>query len=347
LLRGVFQPKLLLLTLASLHAGCATVEKYRGEQRARAPLPLETANRFCYEPVPVEADLSVRKEKRRYTIYDTTIEAGLPEFDDDSPITAEYYQPTGEGPWPVAIVLPILNGGKELVRPFATHFVKHGYAAIIVDTVQRKTLLEDLGHPELAIRQTVLRHRRVIDWAATRPELDTTRVVVFGASLGGFNAFLLAALDERVRAVAPALAAADLPSVLTTSNENRIASAIEAAKKDMGLDQAGMLDYLEQGIETDTSLLARHVDPERVLMVIAKYDKSVPNEKQRELREIMGQPAAIILPTGHVQSAAFIFQLRRKIRKFFDAVLELPGSGSVAVLPADRCAGSGQMPQSS
>lgn len=325
--------------LASLlQAGCATVDDYHGTKAVPAALPLEIANRFCYDRLPVRADLALRKSKRNFTIHDATIEAGLPEFEDDSPITAEYYQPRGEGPWPVAIVLPILNGGKELVRPFATHFVKHGYAAVIVDTVQRKTLLEDLGHPELAIRQTVLRHRRVIDWAETRPELDASQVFVFGASLGGFNAFLLAALDERVRAVAPALAAADLPYVLVNSSEDRISRAITAAGRGMGFDQIEMLDYLEREIETDTSILARHVDPARVLMVIAKYDKSVPREKQYELRAIMGQPAAIMLPTGHVQSAAFILRLRKEVRRFFDTVLEAGEPGSVALLPEARCA---------
>lgn len=341
----LLRPAFVLLLL--LQVGCATVEDFRGTQRALVPLPVETANRFCYDAAPVDADVSPRKEKRKFTVYDATIESGLPEFEDDSPITAEYYEPRGDGPWPVAIVLPILNGGKELVRPFATHFVKHGYAAIIVDTVQRKTLLEDLGHPELAIRQTVLRHRRVIDWAATRPELDTSQVVVFGASLGGFNAFLLAALDERVRAVAPALAAADLPYVLMNSNEDRIASAIAGAMESMAFDETEMFDYLEREIETDTSVLARHVDPARVLMVIAKYDKSVPRDKQLELRELMGQPAAIILPTGHVQSAAYILQLRKKVRLFFDAVLERNDAGTVALLPEARCRASMRTYQSS
>ena len=102
---------------------------------------------------------------------------------------------------------------------------------MIVDTVQRRTLIEDLVNPESAIRLTVLRHRRVIDWVVNQPQLDASRLAVFGASLGGFNALYVAALDPRIRAVVPALVAGDLPYVLVHSNERRIAESVETTRQ--------------------------------------------------------------------------------------------------------------------
>ena len=264
------------------------------------------------------------------------MEAGLDGFDDDSPITLEFYEQLENTPSPVVLVLPILNGQKHLVRPFATHFAKNGYAVVIVDTVQRKTLLEDLANPEPAIRQTIQRHRRVIDWVASRPDLDVSRLAVFGPSLGGFNALFLAAVDERVSVVSPALVGGSLPFVLVTSEERRIKEAVAGAKAELSMDDKQLMQHLTENIETDTLMIAPHVHADRVLMVLAKFDKAVPYESQVKLREVMGQPEAITLPTGHKTAAAYLFYLRSRVLKFFDRKLAEPSEHGTAVVSA-RC----------
>jgi len=324
-----------ILACTALCAGCATTAAIPDNIRVPRPVPLEIAERYCYEPGDLVVRQALRKQKSRWLIQDVEIDLHVA-GDDAGPITLEYYQLPTSGPAPVALVLPILNGQKELVRPFATHFAKHGYAAVIVDTLQRKTLLEDLLHPEAAVRETIVRHRRVLDWIAAQPELDASRIVVFGASLGAFNALYLAAADSRIRAAATALVGGDLPYVLTHSNERRIIAAAEGAARELGTDMAGLAGHLEEHLETDTLSVAQHLYPERVLMIMATLDKTVPYDKQLELREALGNPEAVILPTGHKLSAAYIFQVRSRIRRFFDRVLASEG-GSVADLPAVSC----------
>ena len=46
---------------------------------------------------------------------------------------------------------------------------------------------------------------RIVDWLTSRPDCDTTRIGVTGASGGGTQTFILAALDERVAAAFPAV----------------------------------------------------------------------------------------------------------------------------------------------
>lgn len=46
---------------------------------------------------------------------------------------------------------------------------------------------------------------RIMDWLTSRPDCDTTRIGVTGASGGGTQTFILAALDERVTAAFPAV----------------------------------------------------------------------------------------------------------------------------------------------
>jgi dienelactone hydrolase len=318
-------------------AGCATIQPLAEGARDPTSMPTSIADRFCYAAGPIDNTVALQEEKRAYRIYDVALDPGVDESGDDSPITLEFYSPDGAGPVPVILVLPILNGQKHLVRPFATHFANHGYAAVIVDTVQRRTLLEDLIHPEDAIRRTVMRHRMVLDWVENRPDLDASRIGVFGASLGGFNALYLAALDDRVRAVVPALVAGDLPYVMTHSNERRIVEAVEGAKAELSMTADELQAYLESMLATDLLTVAPHLDPTRIMMVIAKRDKAVPYEKQVELREALGSPEAVYVPTGHVTTAAYLFYLRSRARKFFDRKLLDDESGSVATLPAGRC----------
>ena len=329
---------LLAAVAANIVAACATVQPLDDRGREPASMPTSIAERFCYAARPPGNTVTLQEEKRAYRIYDVSMDPGVDESGDDSPVTLEFYMPDGTESAPVILVLPILNGQKDLVRPFATHFAKHGYAAVIVDTLQRRTLLEDLIHPEEAIRRTVMRHRRVLDWIEAQPGLDANRIGVFGASLGGFNALYLAALDDRVRAVVPALVAGDLPYVMTHSNERRIVEAVEGAQAELSMNADELEAYLDEKLVTDLLTVAPYVDPGRILMVIAKRDKAVPYEKQVELREALGSPEAIYLPTGHVTTAAYIFYLRSRARRFFDRKLVVGESGSVATLPANRCA---------
>ena len=325
------------VTLVAQLCACASVETLTDDYETPSPLPRSYLEQFCYEPAPVENEMVFIKEKKSYRVFEGSIDAGHDGADDDSRITFEFYEPSDDSPSPVVLLMPILNGQKHLMRPFATKFARNGYAAVIIDTVQRRTLLDDLGDPEPAIRLTIQRHRRVIDWVETRPDLDASRIAVFGASLGGFNALYLAAMDPRVRAVSPALVGGSLPYVLVTSDERRIVEATEAAKARLSMDDEQLMDHLTKKIETDTLTVAPHMNADRVLMVLTKYDTTVPYDSQLRLRGAMGNPEAITLPTSHNMAAAYLFYLRSKILKFFDRKLSEDSEHGTAVIPDDVC----------
>jgi pimeloyl-ACP methyl ester carboxylesterase len=304
--------------MLALLSACASVQPLERPHPVAVPMPPEVAQRFDYEAGPVEAQLTEVRENAVYRVFDGEFAPGIAGSDDDSPITFEYYEQVDVDRAPVVLVLPILNGQKNVVRPFASHFAHNGYNVVIVDTVQRKTLLEDMLDPEAAIQRTAIRHRRVLDWVDTMPKIDKDRIAVFGASLGGFNALFLTATDTRVRASALALVAGDLPYVLTHSSEGRIIDAADGAMETLQTDREGLRQYLQQNIVSDPLSLARHIDPERVLLVLAKFDDAVHYEKQIELQEAMGQPESITLPTGHVSTAAYLFYLRSRVLDFFE-----------------------------
>ena len=325
------------VTLVAQLCACASVERLPEGYQTPSPLPRTYLEQFCYEPVPIENELVLVKEKKRYRVLEGSINAGPNGSDDDVQITFEFYEPSGDSPSPVVLLMPILNGQKHLMRPFATKFARNGYAAVIIDTVQRRTLLDDLGDPEPAIRLSIQRHRRVIDWVETRPDLDASRIAVFGASLGGFNALYLSAMDPRVSVVTTALVGGSLPYVLVNSDERRIVEATEAAKARLSMDDEQLLDFLSENIETDVLALAAHMNADRVLMVLTKYDTTVPYDSQLRLRDAMGRPEAITLPTSHNMAAAYLFYLRSRVLKFFDRKLSEESDHGTAVMPNDLC----------
>ncbi len=322
-------------------SSCASVTKLPDDYVAPDPLPQDYLAEFCYTQVPLVETLDLLKEKKAYRIHEAEIHAGLDGFDEDSPITFEYYEQMAETPSAVIMLMPILNGQKHVMRPFAKLFAKKGYAVIIIDNVQRKTLLDDLKNPDPAIRQVVERHRRVIDWAQSRRELDVSRLSVFGASLGGFNALYLAAIDERIDVAAIALVGGSLSDVLVNSNERRIVEAVDKVKLDLELDDAQLIDYLDAKIKTDTLTVARHVNADRIQMTLAKYDKAVPYSNQQELYAAMGQPEAITLPTGHVTAALYLFYLRSSVLKFFNRKLAADTTSGTAIMDPGHCQESG------
>jgi hypothetical protein len=128
-----------------------------------------------------------------------------------------------------------------------------------------------------------------------------------------------------------------LPYVLVNSDERRIVEATEAAKARLSMDDEQLLDFLSENIETDVLALAAHMNADRVLMVLTKYDTTVPYDSQLRLRDAMGNPEAITLPTSHNMAAAYLFYLRSRVLKFFDRKLSEESDHGTAVMPNDLC----------
>jgi len=322
-------------------AACASTEKLAAEYPGPRPFPAASLQAHCHEPRRWTDEYELLSETDDYRVHQVTmrVEGGHADADagDEVPITFEFYEQKSPGPVPVAVLLPILNGQKDVMRPFAKHFAANGYGVVIVDTTQRKTLLEDIVDPEPAIRLTIDRHRRVLDWVEARADLDSSRVGVFGASLGGFNALFLTAFDSRVSVLSVALVGGSVADVMVRSDEGRIVRSVAGARERLGMTNAELRDYLAEKIETDTLSVAPYLDAGRVLLVLARFDDAVPYELQRDLREAMGRPKSITVPTGHATAALYLFYLRARVLEFFDATLSRPGIPvSTAPLP-DVC----------
>lgn len=130
------------------------------------------------------------------------------------------------------------------------------------------------------------------DYLETRAEVDPERIVLVGASLGGFFAALAAAVDTRFRNVALLYTGADLPRIIAANGEE----APEPARR-LGADLAALpVRYLEP---------ARYVPaiaPRPLLLVNGLHDDRIPRESALALLRAARAPKELVwLPTGHLE----------------------------------------------
>jgi cephalosporin-C deacetylase-like acetyl esterase len=190
------------------------------------------------------------------------------------------------GPVPVIIFLHGLRDSKseDYMQVGNRIFLRNGYAVLRIDAQnhgerKRHDLKLDLtqGYPYWSrgvVIQSVFDLRRAVDFIASRPELDSSRVAFFGASFGGFVGTVFVGVDERVKAAVIALAGGGL----------NLLFGVQAAspKVDEFLSVVEPLNFVGR------------ISPRPLLMLNAKQDETVPPIAARWLYARAGEPKKII-----------------------------------------------------
>jgi len=184
---------------------------------------------------------------------------------------------------------------------------EHGFAS---GTLQRpgRTLRDHESIEQLGDTWTaVVRHERAfLGWALARPGIEPRGAGCVGLSLGGMFAVVLTAVEPRVRWSTICIAGADIPDILVHSNEIR-------ARRWGGEQLAGfdgsprkLQAALRERIGVEPARFALSIDPSRILMVRAAFDRTMPGRNSSLLWECLGRPKRITLPTEHYTSALFL-----------------------------------------
>lgn len=309
-------PPLLLITACLLLAGCAHFgadRKYQGP----ALLPAEIASRFSHNRAEGPFTEKVLKHKEKYTLKRIEFPSTSNILPYNHTICIDYYDVHSDHEKPVIMVLPVLGGKNRIAKAFATYFAENGYASIVVhrqskykDNIQLETLND-------TFRQIVLDHKQALDWIEKQPDIDRRKIGVFGVSMGGIKSALISALDDRIRASVIALAAGDLPYVLSFSDEEGIVKRRNRILSENKLTLDQFHGQLSKAISCDPMYFAPYMDAKKVLMILAIFDSTVPYAKGVELREQMGSPETIYLFAGHYTSFLYIDYIKAQSMRFF------------------------------
>ena len=114
----------------------------------------------------------------------------------DGHFAAILRKPDGIACPPVVVMVPGLDSAKEEMESYELPFLARGMATLLVDGPgqgESEYRFAIRGDYEVAVQA-------MMDWIATRPDIDAGRAGLWGVSLGGYYAPRAAAFERRVRA---------------------------------------------------------------------------------------------------------------------------------------------------
>lgn len=290
-----------------------------GDAEGRVPQIFQLpAQEFECQAAPATINGKVRVVKLTYPSPVTTDVAA------NNTVHAEYFQPSGSGPFPACVVLHILGGDFLLSQTIANHLAQNGVAALFVKmpyygerrppTSPRRMISPNPEQTVEAMTQAVLDIRRAVAWLAQRKEIDPQRLGITGISLGGIMSALSGAVEPRFGSVAIYLGGGNFVDFLW---ENQTPEAVAFRTK-----------WLADGNTKESfAKLINRVDPvtyghllkgRRVLMVAAQNDEIIlPRNAIALWESINKEPRLVWLDAGHYTAARFLPRELIRLDMFF------------------------------
>lgn len=245
--------------------------------------------------------------------------------------------PGGTGPYPAVILAHGMGGLKEWTLPdVADAFVEAGFVALAFD-------YRNFGDSGGTPREEVDHCGQIEDWRSAitfvglQPDVDSGRIGLWGTSLGGRNALLVAALDRRIGCVV-----AQVPPIGNTPQEVSYmvtGGDLDAFYRELAEDRRDRMlgkepkyltfatdDYssdhgeywktfgeaerrnwvprhslrsYEPNLTFDIMPFMKSISPTPLLMLIADNDAMCSTERQKQAFEAVGEPKKLMVFEGH------------------------------------------------
>lgn len=222
-------------------------------------------------------------------------------------------------PWPFVLTLPILGGGRELMRIVGAELARRGHAVGWTERVGSALRPGQTG-PELErmLRRTVVHNRMLVDWAARQDWVDPDAMACVGMSMGGMIGCVLLAAEPRLAAGALCLAGGDLPELALHTTEGRAVRWRRWRRLTDGIGGDELRRELDGFLVSDPARLGPYVPTEKVFLVGGRFDEVVPRANQDVLWESLGRPRRLLLPLGHYTSALALEPILSAVDRFFE-----------------------------
>jgi pimeloyl-ACP methyl ester carboxylesterase len=175
-------------------------------------------------------------------------------------------------------------------------------------------------------RSAVVDMRRLVEWAATRPEIDASRIAFVGFSMSALVTATLLANEPQIAAGVLMMGAARFADVFSQCR-NRAGDVRDHALNSFGWTVDEYRQFFKALFDpADPVRFEGRYDPSRILMIDAMFDDCMPESSRAALWEITGHPQRVTFLYQHRSAFYSLTPLglnvsRRKIYRFLDEKL--------------------------
>lgn len=299
-----------------LAVGCTSHVYYPGAEHPHPVSGRPPITAFDYgEPAGALTLLPPSGRRAGYSSHRFIMPASFENGQPGNRMTGTYYASLVPGKRPLVIVLPVWGVSEYPSVKMARAILKRSRGRLNVLRVDGRNRLIDWKRIEQAttleeftsgvtnsadrLKHAVIDARRLIDWAATRDEIDQDRVGLVGFSISAVTGTLVVQSDSRVRASALVMGGAQIGRIVSECPGNE-----EQTRKGI-IDKLGLsLGEYERTISArfeglDPADYPNRVDPGSVLIVDAAKDECIPEESREAWWEALGRPERISMNYAH------------------------------------------------
>ncbi|OGN91589.1 MAG: hypothetical protein A2Z70_04520 [Chloroflexi bacterium RBG_13_48_17] len=299
-------------------------------------------NPYNYQRQHIKANLQLKEKNSRWLRYAVDFPTAHGFYNgENATVRGEYFQPRNVSRAPLAIV--IHGWGDRSAIPcqlLARTLVKKGFAAFIFYLVFHTSRMPETMQSHMpylntedwfeGYRASVIEVRQIIDWANSRPELDKERIAVLGISLGGFVSEIAMGIDKRIKAGVFMIAGGNSETITWKTNNDAIVKGHGCTEAECHEIRSRYPQYLaevaEKGVDnvvplnhcflTDALTFAPYLRELPVLMLNAKWDKTIPKEATLDFWEACHKPSIVWLPGTHITFWLWYPVIAREIIRF-------------------------------
>lgn len=229
-----------------------------------------------------------------------------PQTGDTRNLKLYLYRPDVDKKVPLVMVIPTLDGITVLEPSIAVQLCDSDIAAIIADVNNpiQPPELPSWGVEDKNNRSAILSLRTILDYAETDPRFERDQIGMMGLSLGGITTAMMAGVEpDRLRAVVITVGGGNLPYVMAESDNSKVTELRRRRMSYLGLrDVSEYEERLHESIRFDPMYFASRANRDRVLMVMAERDSTVPFSVQRDLFSALKKPDYMLFSGGHIGS---------------------------------------------
>jgi dienelactone hydrolase len=258
------------------------------------------------------------------------------------PVTARYYQGKLAGAKPLVIVLPVWGISSYPSKTIADSLRARSGGGINILQVDGEHMLFDWAAIGDARSEAEFHHlldltvqrfadmvidvRRLVDWAETRPEVDTGRIALIGFSMSAIVGSIVLTNEPRIDVGVLVVGGADLHEILAACN-GRMQRTRERIVERFGWSIEQFKEELKAPLAAINPVrFAGRLDPDRVLIIEAGQDSCIPESARERFWLAMGRPERISYQYDHRMTfLAMTFlggnDLQYQIHQFLDRTL--------------------------